>query len=80
MAMNIDDDRFSPLAIEGSHPRRTNDLEDDPVPYVDGVAGSLNIIAFAGGDGMSYEQTEPIGENHHRYTGHSNPLGTVRPS
>jgi hypothetical protein len=79
MPMNIDDDRFSPIVTEGSHPRRTNDLEDSPVPYVDGIAGHVNVMSFDAETGLTYHQTEPVGENWHHYTSR-NPLETNRPS
>lgn len=80
--MYVAQDRFDePLTTEGYHARRTNDLEDEPVPYVDGMgAGMVAIIKFSAGTGATYEQTEPVGDNWHRYRGGPTPLGTVRPS
>ena len=79
--MYVAPDRFDePLTTEGYHARRANDLEDDPISGVGGVVGSLSIIAFSEGEGMTYEQTEPIGDNHHRYKARSWPKGSVRPA
>ena len=81
MPMNIDDDRFDPIVTEGHHPRRLRDLEPTPESDVEGIAGGVKIIAYAEGSGMTYEQTEPVGENHHRYLNKgSSRLETVRPS
>jgi hypothetical protein len=65
--MNIDDDRFEPLPTEGGPLRRLRDLDDTAVSGVEGIGGSVHIIAYSSENGMSYEQTEPVGENYHRY-------------
>ena len=75
--MNIDDNRFEPLVTEGNHPRRTNDLEDDPVSNVDGIGGHVNIMAYSDESGLTYEQAEPVGDNWHRTTSGAIP-GKVR--
>jgi len=78
--MYIAPDRFDePLTTEGYHARRTNDLEGEMVPGVEGIAGAVAIINFSAENGCTYEQTEPVGENWHRYRG-GWPLGTVRPA
>ena len=64
--MNVDPDRFEPLVTEGAHPRRLRDLDDTAVPGVEGIGGAVHIIAYSDEDGMSYEQTEPVGQNWHR--------------
>lgn len=78
--MYVAPNRFDePLVTEGYHARRTNDLDDSPVPGVDGVAGMVAVLHFSLTDGVTYEQTEPIGDNWHRYAGRDWPTGTVRP-
>ena len=79
--MYVAPDRFSePLVTEGIHPRFINDLEDDPVPGVDGIGGTVSIIGFSDEHGMNYEQTEPIGENWHRPRGSAAKPGVTRPA
>jgi len=76
--MYVAEDRFDePLCTEGYHPRRIRDLDDTPVPYSDGIAGLVAVVRFSVEDGMTYEQTEPVGDNWHHSRGW--PLTTVRP-
>lgn len=78
--MYVDPDRFQPIVTEGNHPRRFNDLDDSPVANVEGVAGMVSVLTWSEGEGAVYEQTEPKGDNWHRYSKRDWPVGTVRPA
>jgi hypothetical protein len=79
--MYVPEGRFdSPLPLEGYHARRNNDLEDEPVAGVGHVgAGMVTIVSYHPEHGVTYEQTEPIGDKWHRYTSRHTPETLVRP-
>lgn len=78
--MYVAPDRFDrPLALEGWHDDRTRDLEETPIPGVEHVgAGMVAVVSYHPDHGVTYEQSEPVGENWHRYAERHTPDGPTR--
>lgn len=69
MSLNLDPERFAQgMSTERYHPWHGNSLQPQPLPGVDSLAGAVAMISLHGPDGgMTYEQCEPVDDNHHRY-------------
>jgi hypothetical protein len=69
MSFDPDLDRFSQgMAAERYPPWYGNSLRPQALPGVEGLAGAVAMISLHGPDGgMTYEQCEPVDDNHHRY-------------
>jgi len=60
---------------------RADELETTPVEGVGHVgAGMMVIVNYSPENGVSYEQTEPVGSNWHRFKPAPAADGPVRPS
>ncbi len=65
----IDESRWDQgMSTERYHPWFGHDLRTEPVPGVEGVRGGLSLIVVGEHNGMRYEQTEPVGDQHYRHT------------
>ena len=72
--MYVSPDRFE-------HRSRMDNLEITPVPGVGHVgAGMVTVVSYHPEHGVTYEQTEPVGDDWHRYKAPAPSVGPVRPS